>query len=155
MPKLLAFLICLVLFASYAALPTLLIAAKGPAPVAASAAEDLDAALAEEYILAGDYEDAEDMFAEATGELDRELALWKARLLRETGRGSEAVAFLRERAEFTAGDAAFQTMVGGLLEAQGDHAGAETAFTRAIESDPKSVEARARLGMLLIERGKK
>ncbi|MEM7165204.1 MAG: tetratricopeptide repeat protein [Planctomycetota bacterium] len=120
--------------------------------------EALDVALIEEMVLAGDYADAEETFedAVAAGEaLDRDLALWRVRLLRETGRGAEGISFLRARPEFVAGDAQLITFAGRLLEESGAQKEAQALFERALESDPKNVEARSRLGQLLIEQGQR
>lgn len=116
--------------------------------------EPLDVALIEELVLAGDYADAEESFEESSGDLDVELALWKARLLRETGRGAQALQLLRARPEF-ATDARVLTAAGGLLEEQGDLEEAQGLFARALEMAPKNIEARSRMGLVLIELGRK
>ncbi len=103
-----------------------------------------------EMILVGDYEDAADLREEVPASPER--TLWHARLLRETGRGTEALALLSDSAEFKAGNLRFLTAAAGLNSEVGDWTVARTQLEQVVAKKP-SVEALTRLGLLMISMG--
>ncbi|MGE3165627.1 MAG: tetratricopeptide repeat protein [Planctomycetota bacterium] len=111
-----------------------------------------DSALVEELVLEGDYEEAEELLAESA--LDERLSLWKARLFRETGRGREALEFLIARPEYGGGSPDVLAAVGGLRTEIGDNAAAEKDLRAALAARADHLEARVRLGLLLMGAGR-
>jgi len=82
--------------------------------------------------------------------------LW-ARLLRETGRGAEALALIEGHASFAAGEAPYLVAAAALLQEKGALAPAKEHLRRAIRDGggpvPLEAEARTRLGQILVREG--
>lgn len=114
---------------------------------------DRNLELVEELVLEGDYDEAEELLEEST--LDARLALWKARLLRETGRRRDALGFLLSRPEYSAGNADIVDAVAGLRIELGESAAAEKDLRLVLAGDPEHLASRVRLGLLLMEVGRR
>jgi len=101
----------------------------------------------------GRYTEAEEWRKE---EPERFPLLW-AQLLRETGRGAEALALIEGHPRFAAGEAEFLIAAAGLLQERGDLARAKELLRRAIGARELPVgphaEARTRLGQILVREG--
>lgn len=102
---------------------------------------------------AGDYDEAAELLA-AKPE-DRSATLLRARLLRETGRGAAALALIEASAAYVEGDPAHRVRAGALRDEAGDRAGAEREYRAVLAKTDRHIEATARLGLLLIEQGKR
>lgn len=115
--------------------------------------EEVDVNLIEELVLTGEYDEAEEALEET--ELDLPLTLWKARLLRETGRLTEAIQLLEERGKTDPKSVELLALRGGLRAEVGKHADAAKDLRAALALDSQHIEARTRLGVLLIDMGRR
>lgn len=105
-------------------------------------------------VVIGEYEEAEEYLAEIEAK-GRDLLLLEARMLRETGRGGEGEELLAETAPYRDGDPDFLTFMAGLRIERGDHEGGRADLEKALEKDADHVEARTRLGLSLIQEGRR
>ena len=71
------------------------------------------------------------------------------------GRSGEAAASARRAIELGAGGARAQLLLGAASEAGGDLETAERAFRRSLDLDPSILEARHRLGQILVRTGRR
>ena len=71
-----------------------------------------------------------------------------------TGRGPEALAFLRQYLEENPDDVRALNDLGAILQSQNDSQGAEDAFRRALEIQPDSYSTRTNLALMLAAREK-
>ena len=100
----------------------------------------------------GEYEESEELLSEEYEE-DASIFLLRARLLRETGRASQALEELVKSEHYTSGVADVLAFTGQLRLEQGKLAEAEKDFRRALESDAKHIAARTQLGLVLQQNG--
>lgn len=118
--------------------------------VPASGFED-DRAELLELIESGEYEEAQDWLEEEEGRWP----LLHARLLIETGHGSEALDLLASLPAEIAGTSSVRLLEAGLLQDSGNLEKAEKILREVIKKDGKNVEALCRLGEGLIIAGKR
>lgn len=107
-----------------------------------------------ELVSIGEYEDAEEMLLEVT-EKSSHLLILEARVLRETGRGADAEQILEDSAPYRAGDPDVLAFLAGLRIERGDHEKARQELERALAANAGHVEARTRLGLSLVQNGKR
>ena len=101
---------------------------------------------------AGEYEEAEELLEDVAD--DARFLVLKARLYRETGRGADALVFLEASQPYLAGDPEVVTAAAGLRLDRGHHERAEKELRQTLEHDANHVEARTRLGLSLLARGR-
>ena len=99
----------------------------------------------------GDYQEAIDWVEEEPGEFP----LLEARVYRENGRLSEAVAALEKAKEEEGADAHLLAALGGIQIETGRYEDGEASLRKAIELDPEHVEALTQLGLYLIDVGQR
>ncbi len=103
----------------------------------------------EQLLETGRYTEAEEWRLEAP---NRFPLLW-ARLLRETGHGKEAIELLAADPHFSAEDASFLVAAAGLQQERGALDRAKSLLRTVIRKDGDQVEARTRLGQILLRQG--
>ncbi|MCA8962488.1 MAG: tetratricopeptide repeat protein, partial [Planctomycetes bacterium] len=123
-----------------------------PSVLTGQAADEMTLDEWSELIRTGEYEEAVELVDAVPASPER--LVWHARLLRETGKGAEALKLLSESKEYEAGDAAVRVAAGGLRVELGDWETARKDLELAV-SVKGSPESWTRLGLLLLDLGER